>query len=127
MTISIVVFIFVTCSFAFAFPFQVRQVCTFAGTAKVAVALWVLASLCTSPFIIMTFLEKAHYYDGSIVDVCRTHIQFPWQQAYIIFILVLFFAFPLFVLMIVYGLICNRLIVQRRTRRYPTIPDLNRR
>ena len=94
--------------------------CTFAGTAKVAVALWVLASLCTSPFIIMTLLEKAHYYDGSIVDVCRTHIQFPWQQAYIIFILVLFFVFPLFVLMIVYGLICNRLIVQAQD---PKISD----
>ncbi len=89
-----------------------RQVCTFAGTAKVAVMLWLLASLCTIPFIVMTSQKEARYYDGSDVKVCSTHIQFPWQQAYILFLLVLFFAIPLLVLFVVYGLICRKLIVQ---------------
>ena len=60
----------------------------------------------------MAFIEKAHYYDGSLVDVCRTQIKFPWQHAYILFIFILFFVIPLFVLFVVYGLICNRLVVQ---------------
>ena len=94
--------------------------CTFTGTAKVAVALWILASLCTIPFVMMTFVEQAHFHDGSLVDVCRTHIQFPWQKAYVIFVLILFFVIPLFVLVFVYGLICNRLIVQSRD---PKISD----
>ena len=60
----------------------------------------------------MTFQEPAKYFDGTEVAVCRTHIQFAWQHAYIFFILVLFFAIPLVVLVVVYGLICNKLVLQ---------------
>ncbi len=93
--------------------FKVRQVCTLGGTAKVAVALWVVAILCSIPFPVITFLEQTMFYDGSIVDVCRTHIRFPWD-IYIIITIVIFFAIPLIVLVAVYGLICHKLIIQSR-------------
>ncbi len=86
--------------------------CTLGGTAKVVVALWLIAIFCSIPYPVITFLEKSRFHDGSIVDVCTTKIQFPWQQAYIIMTIIIFFTIPLLVLVAVYGLICKKLVIQ---------------
>ncbi len=49
-----------------------------------------------------------------MVDICRTHIQFAWKRGYIILTILIFFVLPLIVLMVVYGLICQKLIIQSK-------------
>ncbi len=86
--------------------------CTLGGTAKVAVALWLIAIFCSIPYPVLTFLEKSTFYDGTPIEVCTSPIKFPWQQAYIIMTIVIFFTIPLLVLIAVYGLICKKLVIQ---------------
>lgn len=96
------------------FLLQIRQLCTFNGIARFAVMLWLLALISTIPFPVLSFVEKVGYYDDSMVDICRTHIQLAWHRGYVILTILIFFVLPLIVLFVVYGLICQKLIIQSK-------------
>lgn len=62
------------------------------------------------PFVFMTSLEEAEFYDGSVVNVCRTKVILPWQHGYMIGMTVLFFLLPLIILVLLYSSIIRKLL-----------------
>ena len=89
-----------------------RAVCTYAGTAKIVASLLMIAIASAIPFSIISFTEEAIFYDGTKVEVCRTHIFLPWQRMYIIFTIVIFYGLPLVTLLLVYIVICHKMALQ---------------
>ena len=95
---------------AICYPFQKQTYCSDNMAIKVLVVLWLMGFACTSPFLVMTSLEKAWFYDGSVVDVCRTKVDQTWQRAFVVANFVVFFALPFFLLFFMYGMIIRQLM-----------------
>ncbi|WAR21413.1 GPR54-like protein, partial [Mya arenaria] len=82
-------------------------------TVKVIISIWIFGFLSTSPFLIITTLEGAEFYDGTAVQVCRTHIYLTWHKVFVIGANVAFFLVPFVVLTLMYSKIIKTLIMDR--------------
>ncbi|WAR21407.1 GPR54-like protein [Mya arenaria] len=82
-------------------------------TVKVIISIWIFGFLSTSPFLIITNLEGAEFYDGTPVQVCRTHIYLTWHKVFVIGANVAFFLVPFVVLTLMYSKIIKTLIADR--------------
>jgi len=94
-------------------PLSRRISCNIAMTTRVLAALWVIAFSITIPFIVITVLEDATFYDGSPIKVCRTKIDTTWKQAYIVLLVIGFFAIPFFILLVIYSKIIKKLMCEK--------------
>lgn len=90
-------------------PFKMRMVCTVSTTMKVNLAIWFVAYSLALPFCIMTVHEDAQFFDGTPIKVCRTIVDDSWRYCYVVFIFVLFFALPFFILIFIYSKIIRQL------------------
>ena len=95
---------------AICYPFKKQAYCSDNMAIKVIIVLWFTAYACTSPFLVMTALEEAFFYDGSIVEVCRTKVTEIWQRAFVVANFVVFFALPFFILLFMYAMIIRQLM-----------------
>jgi len=77
---------------------------------KVIVSIWIVSYMTSIPFIFMTFLEDATFYDGTPCKVCRTKVTDHWHFAYLLTMLAVFFITPLFILTIMYAKIIRCLL-----------------
>ena len=95
---------------AICYPLKKQAYCSDTTAAKAIVVLWFTGYVCTSPFLLMTSLEQAYFYDGSIIDICTTTVGEIWQKAFVISCFVVFFALPFFILLLMYILIIRQLM-----------------
>ena len=95
---------------ALCHPFKRRMACTVRTTVKAVLGIWLLACILSLPFLIMTELEDATFYDGSPIKVCRTKIDEMWKYCYTVLIFILFFVVPFFVLVFMYTSIIRQLL-----------------
>lgn len=77
---------------------------------KVIAIIWILSNLTALPFVFMTFIEDAHFYDGTPCQVCRTKVDAPWHFAYLWTMMSVFFIVPLLVLVCMYSKIIKSLV-----------------
>ncbi|KAH3787255.1 hypothetical protein DPMN_165375 [Dreissena polymorpha] len=84
-------------------------------TVKVILSIWVTAFVVTSPFLVITELEDALFFDGTTVKVCRTLAKLPWQKSFIIAMNALFFLFPFTVITLMYTKIIFKLSYERQS------------
>lgn len=92
------------------YPFRNLASCTDRQTIKVIIFLWIIGFISTSPFVLITKLEDAIFYDGTPVKVCRSLANESWQIIFIIVNNVTFFLIPFFVLTFMYSRIIQKLI-----------------
>lgn len=90
-------------------PLEVLYRCTTRRTIKIIVAVWLCSLLSTSPFIFMSFLDDALFYDNTPIKVCRTPVDSVWKRIYVFSTIIVFFTLPLFALMVLYTLIAKQL------------------
>ena len=95
---------------AICYPFKTQAYCSDNMAIKVIVVIWLTAYACTSPFIVMSTLEEAYFFDGSLVEVCRTKVFEIWQRAFIVANFIVFFALPFFILLFMYIMIIRQLM-----------------
>lgn len=100
---------------AICHPFKRGSSCTIGSAAKIIFVLWILGFLFSLPFLIMTDLEEALFYDGTPIHVCRTRVDTFWRKLYIIVVFMAFFALPLLILVFTYALIVKQLISESLT------------
>ena len=95
---------------AICYPFKTQAYCSDTMAIKVIVVIWFTAYACTSPFLVMTTLEDATFYDGTPIEVCRTKVHELWQRAFIVANFIVFFAFPFVILLFMYIMIIRQLM-----------------
>ena len=100
---------------AICHPFKRGSSCTAGDAAKLILVLWVLGFLFSLPFLIMTDLEDALFYDGTPIHVCRTRVDTFWRKLYVICVFIMFFALPLLILVFTYARIVKQLISESLT------------
>ena len=100
---------------AICHPFKRNFSCTIGNASRIIFVLWILGFLFSLPFLIMTDLEEALFYDGTPIHVCRTRVDTFWRKLYIIVVFIAFFALPLLILVFTYALIVKQLISESLT------------
>ena len=95
---------------AICHPFKRNITCTKTTATKLILIIWMLGFVLCSPFVLMTDVENALFYDGTPIEVCRTLVHSLWRYVYIILVFVFFFALPVFILTFMYAGIIKQLI-----------------
>ncbi|OWF46295.1 Growth hormone secretagogue receptor type 1 [Mizuhopecten yessoensis] len=95
---------------AICFPLKRTLKFNVRAVAKVMGVIWVVAYLTAMPFVLMTSIEDAIFYDGTPCQVCRTKVEEPWHYGYLLSMLSIFFIVPLFILVLMYAKIIRCLI-----------------
>ncbi len=90
-------------------PLEVLYTCTTKRTIKIIISVWVCSLLSTCPFLFMSFLDDALFYDNTRVKVCRTPIDDGWKQSYVVSTIFVFFILPLLTLSVLYYTIAKQL------------------
>lgn len=96
--------------YSIIYPFKNLSNCSDTSTIKIVFAIWTIAFICTLPFLLITRLEEAVFYDGTKVYVCRTLVHLLWHKVFIVANNVAFFLIPFFVLIVMYSKIIQRLM-----------------
>ena len=112
LSVSIMTIIAVTAERynAICHPFKRNITCTKATATRMAVLIWILGFLLCSPFMIMTDSEKALFYDGTPIEVCRTRVDSLWRYIYIVVAFIMFFMVPVFLLAYMYACTIRQLV-----------------
>lgn len=76
---------------------------------RVLPVVWSVALVTAVPFVIMTVLSEAEFFDGSRSYVCGTRVEEAWHYWYIGAIYVVFFGIPMIVLFFLYAKIIRKL------------------
>ncbi|XP_060562101.1 QRFP-like peptide receptor [Ruditapes philippinarum] len=95
---------------ALCHPFKHRMASTISATVKTIIGIWIIGTILTLPFLIMTEHEDAIFYDGSPIKVCRTKVNGMWRYCYTIFLFIAFFVLPFFILIGFYARIIKQLM-----------------
>ncbi|XP_060562096.1 QRFP-like peptide receptor [Ruditapes philippinarum] len=95
---------------ALCHPFKHRMASTISATVKTIIGIWIIGTILTLPFLIMTEHEDAMFYDGSPIKVCRTKVNEMWRYCYTIFLFIAFFVLPFFILIGFYARIIKQLM-----------------
>ncbi|XP_072041349.1 cholecystokinin receptor-like [Amphiura filiformis] len=90
-------------------PLEVSYTCTPKRTLMVCLLVWLLASLCSIPPVIMVAYSSCEHWDGRIGHTCITYITSALGKSYVIGTTIVFFFLPCFFLTIVYALFANTL------------------
>ncbi|XP_073819498.1 ecdysis triggering hormone receptor isoform X1 [Musca autumnalis] len=96
--------------YAICEPLKAGYVCTKTRAILICSLAWGIAALFTSPILWMAEYKFADYIDGSSVPVCLTQALTIWTLGFFLMITAVFFVFPLFILIILYGVIAKNLI-----------------
>lgn len=99
--------------YSIVYPFRNLSNCPHTLTFYIIIAIWIIAFICTSPFLFITALEDAVFFDGTNVKVCRTIIHRLWHKAFVVTNNVAFFLLPFCILTYMYSRIINRLMSDR--------------
>ena len=100
--------------YAICHPLKAQYTCTTRRTVKIIIVIWICACILTIPFALIAYLEPATFFDNSIVKVCRTTIESPLEQGYIVTLTCVFFVIPVIVLVILYSRIIRCLVVESK-------------
>lgn len=95
---------------ALCHPLKYRMASTITATVKAIICIWIVGTLITVPFFVMTEHEDATFYDGSPIKVCRTKVNEMWRYCYMIFVFLVFFAAPFVILVGFYARIIRQLM-----------------
>lgn len=96
--------------YAICKPLKAGYKCTRLRATIIICIIWLLASVLTSPILIMAESLQTTYIDGSLVYNCILQTDSYWAKMYVFVSMFAFFCLPLLVLMLVYWLISKRLI-----------------
>uniref|UniRef100_A0A1I8MAM1 G-protein coupled receptors family 1 profile domain-containing protein n=1 Tax=Musca domestica TaxID=7370 RepID=A0A1I8MAM1_MUSDO len=96
--------------YAICEPLKAGYVCTKTRAILICSLAWGIAALFTSPILWMAEYKFADYIDGSSVPVCLTQALTIWTLGFFLMITAVFFVFPLFILIVLYGIIAKNLI-----------------
>ncbi len=90
-------------------PLEVSYTCTTKRTVLMCLFVWLLASICSIPPVIMVEYAPCLHWDGHYGYTCVTYIESFLSKSYVIGTTVVFFFLPCFFLTIVYALFANTL------------------
>ncbi|XP_076373356.1 QRFP-like peptide receptor [Tachypleus tridentatus] len=99
--------------YAICKPLKASYKCTKMRALIIIVVVWVVSIMITSPILAIAEYTYVEYIDGSLVPVCLTQANSLWKKLYFILISSVFFWVPFVVLLIIYGMITKRLVVDR--------------
>ena len=94
---------------AICHPFKRNLSCTISTTVKTIAVVWFAGIVLAVPFLIITELEDAVFYDGTPIKVCRTRINM-FGYFYIPFLFFILFVLPFIVLTFMYAKIIKQLV-----------------
>ena len=97
--------------YAICHPLRAKYTCTIGIAIKALVIVWVVAIVVSIPFLFIAALNNVLFFDGSHVDVCNSAINSLWKNTYVMFLIALFFIFPVVTLVVLYSVIVRRLVV----------------
>ncbi|XP_066137571.1 growth hormone secretagogue receptor type 1 isoform X2 [Euwallacea fornicatus] len=96
--------------YAICKPLKAGYICTKARASVICLLAWLIAAVFTSPILAITQYGAEEYFDGSLVFVCFSLVVDLMPCAFFIGSVVLFFIFPLGILICVYVLIARTLM-----------------
>ncbi|XP_035828291.1 QRFP-like peptide receptor isoform X2 [Aplysia californica] len=88
--------------YAICHPLKETRGARVASTNVLIPAVWVISVAVSLPFALISHIKVVPYYDGTLVEVCRTNMDSELSRAYIIFIFTVCLALPLVVLTVMY-------------------------
>lgn len=95
--------------YAICKPLKAGYKCTRVRATVIICLIWLLASVLTSPILIMAKSSQTIYIDGSLVYNCILETDSYWPKMYVFVSMFAFFCLPLLILILVYWLIGRRL------------------
>lgn len=95
--------------YAICKPLKAGYKCTRVRATVIICFIWLLASVLTSPILIMAKSSQTIYIDGSLVYNCILETDSYWPKMYVFVSMFAFFCLPLLILILVYWLIGRRL------------------
>ncbi|XP_058813266.1 gastrin-releasing peptide receptor isoform X1 [Topomyia yanbarensis] len=96
--------------YAICEPLKAGYVCTKARALVICLAAWTVAAILTSPILMISSYEYVEYVNGKMVASCLTPVENFWPAAFFVASIVVFFIFPLFILVILYSVIAKNLM-----------------
>ena len=90
-------------------PLEVSYTCTTKRTVIVCIVVWVLASICSIPPVLMVVYSPCQYHDGTLRYSCAVYVEGKLGKAYVIGTTIVFFFLPCVFLAIVYAMFANTL------------------
>ncbi|CAG9863962.1 unnamed protein product [Phyllotreta striolata] len=98
--------------YAICKPLKAGYICTKARASLICLLAWFVAAVFTSPILAITQYSTEEYIDGSLVFVCFSLVEDLFPCIFFIGSVVVFFIFPLGILICVYALIATSLMSQ---------------
>ncbi|XP_056631629.1 growth hormone secretagogue receptor type 1 isoform X2 [Diorhabda sublineata] len=98
--------------YAICKPLKAGYICTKARASLICLLAWFVAAVFTSPILAITQYSTEKYIDGSLVFVCFSLVEDLFPCIFFIGSVVVFFIFPLGILICVYALIASSLMAQ---------------
>ena len=95
--------------YAICRPLSDKRKCLMSNTAICVACVWLSAFILSLPFIFMTSVEDASFFDGSQVKVCRTKMKTTLPKLYVVLMFCLFFILPMCMLTFMYASIIKKL------------------
>ncbi|XP_050293235.1 thyrotropin-releasing hormone receptor isoform X2 [Anthonomus grandis grandis] len=96
--------------YAICKPLKAGYICTKTRASLICLLAWFIAAVFTSPILAITQYGAEDYYDGSLVFVCFSKVVDVLPCVFFIGSIVIFFIFPLVILICVYVLIARTLM-----------------
>ncbi|XP_063921733.1 growth hormone secretagogue receptor type 1 isoform X1 [Zophobas morio] len=96
--------------YAICKPLKAGYICTKTRASLICLLAWFIAALFTSPILAITQYGPEEYVDGSIVFVCFSLVEDTLPCVFFLSSILVFFIFPLAILIIVYILIAKTLM-----------------
>ncbi|XP_030763901.1 thyrotropin-releasing hormone receptor [Sitophilus oryzae] len=96
--------------YAICKPLKAGYICTKARALLICLLAWFIAAVFTSPILAITQYGSEKYFDGSVVFVCFSMVEDLLPCIFFIGSVIVFFIFPLAILICVYALIARTLM-----------------
>ncbi|XP_076286466.1 ecdysis triggering hormone receptor isoform X2 [Lasioglossum baleicum] len=106
--------------YAICEPLRAGYVCTKAKATCLCLVAWVTAALCTSPILLMVNYEVEEDIDGTYIPTCNTVANNNWTIAFFLTTIIIFFAIPLLILVVLYTVIALHLMANPTISRGPS-------
>jgi hypothetical protein len=91
-------------------PFEVLYACSKRRSLKIILGLWLAGLLSGLPMSFISFTETAAHVHWGDVEVCRTPIYGVWRTAYVVGMILIFFALPGVILVVLYVCLCSKMM-----------------
>ncbi|XP_074026927.1 ecdysis triggering hormone receptor isoform X2 [Leptinotarsa decemlineata] len=98
--------------YAICKPLKAGYICTKARASLICLLAWFIAAVFTSPILAITQYSMEEYFDGSLVFVCFSLVEDLFPCIFFIGSIMIFFLFPLGILIAIYALIAKSLMSQ---------------